>query len=125
MRVISQTGKTDVPYENFVFSILKSSGGNCEIVAVKNVAEPPEVFMNSLVATYSTEAKAVKAMEMLREAYAGKPKLNVDEIPNLTTQEFGEKLRIGDVLLCDKTNVDVSFSNNYYFQFPQDDEIEV
>lgn len=125
MRVISQTGKTDIPYENFVFSILNSSGGNYGIVAVKNVAEPPGVFINSLIATYSIEAKALKAMEMLREAYAGKPKLNVDEIPNLTPQEFGEKLRIGDVLLCDKTNVDVSFSNNYYFQFPQDDEIEV
>lgn len=124
MRIISQNGKTDIPYEDFVFSIV-GNGNGYSIIATKNVAEPPEVFMNSLVATYSTEAKAVKAMEMLREAYAGKPKLNVDEIPNLTPQEFGEKLRIGDALLCDKTNVDVSFSNNYYFQFPQDDEIEV
>lgn len=125
MRVISQTGKTDVPYENFVFSILNSSGGNYGIVAVKNVAEPPEVFMNSLIATYSTEAKAIKAMQMLREAYTGKPKLNVNEIPNLTPQEFGEKLGISDILLCDKTNADVSFSSNYYVQFPKDDEIEV
>ena len=73
MRVISQTGKTDVPYENFVFSILNSGGGNYGIVAVKNVAEPPEVFMNSLIATYSTETKAIKAMEMLRESYVGMP----------------------------------------------------
>lgn len=35
MRVISQDGKIDVPYENFVFSILNSSGGNYGIVAVK------------------------------------------------------------------------------------------
>lgn len=125
MRVISQTGKTDVPYENFVFSILNSSSGNYGIVAVKNVAEPPEVFLNSLIATYSTEAKAIKAMEMLRGAYVGKPKLNVDETPNLTPQEFGEKLGTDYILLCDKTNADVSFSSNYYFQFPQDDEIEV
>lgn len=69
MRVISQTGKTDIPYEDFVFSILNSGGGNYGIVAVKNVAEPPEVFMNSLIATYSTEAKAIKAMEMLRKAW--------------------------------------------------------
>lgn len=124
MRVISQTGKTDIPYEDFVFSIL-NSGGNYGIVAVKNAAEPLEVFMNSLIAAYSTEAKAIKAMEMLREAYAGKPKLNVDKIPNLTPQEFGEKLGIGDILLCNKVNADVSFSSNYYFQFPQDDEIEV
>lgn len=46
MRVISQDGTIDVPYENFVFSIL-NSGGGYGIVAVKNVAEPPEVFMNS------------------------------------------------------------------------------
>ena len=38
MRVISQTGKTDIPYEDFVFSILNSGGGNYGIVAVKNVA---------------------------------------------------------------------------------------
>ena len=60
MRVISQDGTIDVPYENFVFSILNSSGGNYGIVAVKNVAEPPEVFWNSLIATYSTEANAIK-----------------------------------------------------------------
>lgn len=125
MRVISQDGTIDVPYEYFAFSILNSGSGNCGIVAVKNVAEPPEVFMNSLIATYSTKAKAIKAMEMLREAYAGTPKLNVDEIPNLTPQEFEEKLGIGDILLCDKTNADVRFSSNYYFQFPKDDEIEV
>lgn len=68
MRVISQNGTIDVPYENFVFSIL-NNGGGYGIVAVKNVAEPPEVFLNSLIATYSTEAKALKAMEMLREQY--------------------------------------------------------
>lgn len=124
MRVISQNGTIDVPYENFVFSIL-NNGGGYGIVAVKNVAEPPEVFLNSLIATYSTEAKAIKAMEMLREAYTGKPKLNVDEIPNLAPREFGEKLGIGDILLYDKTNADVSFSSNYYFKFPQDNEIEV
>lgn len=125
MRVISQTGTLDVPYENFVFSILNSSGGNYGIVAVKNIAEPPEVFLNSLIATYSTKAKAIKAMKMLREAYAGKPKLNVDEIPNLISQEFEGKLGIGDILLCDKANTDINFLSNYYFQFPQDDEIEV
>lgn len=76
MRVISQTGKTDVSYENFVFSILNSSGGNYGIVAVKNVAEPPEVFLNSLIATYSTEEKAKKAMEMLREKYLTRMELD-------------------------------------------------
>lgn len=114
MRVISQTGKTDVPYENFAFSILNSSGGNYGIVAVKNVAEPPEVFMNSLIATYSTEAKAIKAMEMLRKVYennefyhciAGSKRL--EEIQSILSEEQFQK------------------ATTEYFQFPQDDEIEV
>lgn len=124
MRVISQNGKSDIPYEHFAFSIV-GNGSGYSIIATRNIAEPPEVAINSAIATYLTKEKAIKAMEMLREAYTGKPKLNIDEIPNLTPQEFGEKLGTDYILLCDKTNADVSFSSNYYFQFPQDDEIEV
>lgn len=107
MRVISQNGKTDIPYENFVFSIL-NSGGNYGIVAVKNVAEPPEVFLNSLIATYSTKAKAIKAMEMLREKYL-----------QYISLQGGESALVQAV-----------FQPNYWvlpkvFRFPQDDEIEV
>ena len=121
MRVISQDGTLDIPYSNYQLFVV----GAKYDVKVARIYCQSSYAPSVKIAEYSTEAKAIKAMEMLREAYAGKPKLNVDEIPNLTPQEFGEKLRIGDVLLCDKTNVDVSFSNNYYFQFPQDDEIEV
>ena len=128
MRVISQDGTIDVPYDYFSLSI---SGAKIVSGMVEDRNVFP-IFCHNLsspngtkLADYSTEAKAVKAMEMLRKAYTGKPKLNVNEIPNLTPQEFGEKLGISDILLCDKTNADVSFSSNYYFQFPQDDEIEV
>lgn len=122
MRVISQTGKTDVPYENFVFSILNSSGGNYGIVAVKNVAEPPEVFMNSLIATYSTKAKAIKAMEMLRTSYKR----------NLAMGLMSEKVRrvfanAESSMSNMEIMVDISeeLTEFEYFQFPQDDEIEV
>lgn len=114
MRVISQTGKTDVPYENFVFSILNSSGGNYGIVAVKNVAEPPEVFLNSLIATYSTEAKALKAMEMLRRAYEN----NMFYHCMANTKRFEEAQNILSMEQFRKATAE-------YFQFPQDDEIEV
>lgn len=126
MRVISQTGKTDIPYEDFVFSILNSSGGNFGIVAVKNVAEPPEVFMNSLIATYSTEAKAIKAMEKLREAYIGMPIVmqNVDISEDLAT-EFERLKKCGVMIRADNQPSKVEFINNSIFQFPQDDEIEV
>lgn len=126
MRVISQTGKTDVPYENFVFSILNSSGGNYGIVAVKNVAEPPEVFMNSLIATYSAEAKAIKAMEMLREVYVGMPIVmqNVD-ISEDAAKEFERLKKCGVMVRAENQPSKVDFINNAVFQFQQDDEIEV
>ena len=125
MRVISQTGKTDVSYENFVFSILNSSGGNYGIVAVKNVAEPPEVFLNSLIATYSTKAKALKAMEMLREAYIGMPIVmqNVDISDDV--KEFEGLKKCGVMVRAENQPSKVEFVNNAVFQFPQDDEIEV
>lgn len=114
MRIISQTGKTDIPYENFIFLILNSSGGNYGIVAVKNIAESPKAFMNSLIATYSTKEKALKAMEMLRKAYennvfyhctAGSKRF--EEVQSILSEEQFQK------------------ATTEYFQFPQDDEIEV
>lgn len=125
MRVISQTGKTDIPYEDFVFSIL-NSGGNYGIVAVKNVAESPEVFMNSLIATYSTEAKAIKAMKTLREAYIGMPIVmqNVD-ISEDVAEEFERLKKYGIMVQAENQPSKVDFINNDVFQFPQDDEIEV
>ena len=118
MRVISQDGTMDFPYEiSTIFIYPKIEN----VIAIQSAGDSEF----SIIGRYSSKEKAIKAMEMLREAYAGMPKLNVDEIPNLTPQEFGEKLGIGDVLLCNKTNADVSFSSNYYFQFPQDDGIEV
>lgn len=121
MRVISQDGTLDVPYEMVVIQKFR----NAIYFLNRNLSGVEDLTSDITLAEYSTEEKAIKAMEMLREAYTGKPKLNVDEIPNLAPREFGEKLGIGDILLCDKTNADVSFSSNYYFQFPQDDEIEV
>lgn len=126
MRVISQDGKSDIPYEYFVFSILNSSGGNYGIVAVKNVAEPPEVFINSLIATYSTKEKAVKAMEMLRETYIGMP--IVMQNVELTEEErkaFEKIKKCGIMVRLVDEPSKVECFNNIIFQFPQDDEIEV
>lgn len=113
MRVISQDRTIDIPYENFVFSIL-NNGGGYGIVAVKNVAEPPELFMNSLIATYSTKEKAVKAMEMLREVY------NNNEFYHhtATTDTFKNAMNL-------LSNEKFKEETSEYFQFPQDDEIEV
>ena len=123
MRIISQDGTIDIPYDCFSLSVASGKYKDVEYSCIycHNISAPHGTKM----AEYSSKEKAVKAMEMLREAYAGKPVLNADELPSLTPQDFREKLGCGDILLCNKSNADIDFSRNYYFQFPKDDEVEV
>lgn len=65
MRIISQDGSIDSPYEQMIVNIdcthpnqILASGCNCE--------KSDSMF---LVAKYSTEEKAFNAMKMLRDAY--------------------------------------------------------
>lgn len=71
MRVISQDGMQDIPYEKFVFSITKD---NRVVATIGCTASPSEIYMSS-VAKYSTKEKAMKAMEMLREKYLSRMEL--------------------------------------------------
>lgn len=93
MRVISQDGAIDVPYENFVFGIIEDNS----IVAIRDTIARPSEIAQGVVAKYSTEEKAKKAMEMLREQY---------------------KKYIG-------ASVNISSVNTYgCFQFPAEEELE-
>ena len=123
MRVISQNGISDIPYEYFVFSIV-GNGNSYSIIATKNIAESPEVIMNSIFATYSTEAKAIKAIEMLRETYAGMPLVmqNVT-ISEDVAKEFERLKKCGIMLRTENQPSKVDFINNAIFQFPQDSEV--
>lgn len=102
MRVISQDGKIDVPYK--IATILKR--GNT-ILARNDRAEFE-------LAEYSTKAKALKAMEMLREHNEG-----VIFLKTIINTEKGTSF----VNCLSKTDFNKLTQN--YFQFPQDDEIEV
>jgi hypothetical protein len=62
MRLISQDGMIDVPYEISALSIGTMGESATIYVRSKLLDEKPCVF-----ATYSTEAKALKVMEMSRE----------------------------------------------------------
>lgn len=117
MRVISQNGKSDIPYEYFAFSIV-GNGSGYSIIATRNIAEPPEVAMNSVVATYSTKKKAYKAMEMLRKRYR---KLEVMKVLTSGAAEYMEKALATDEIIKHYN----AYCDMNVFQFPQDDEIEV
>jgi hypothetical protein len=122
MRVISQDGTMDVPYENFVFGIALDN----YISAVMDTAVRPTEVVNGIMAKYSSREKALKVMELLRETYIGMPIVmqNVDVSEDLA-KEFERLNKCGVMVLAENQPSKVDFISNVVFQFPQDNEIEV
>ena len=114
MRVISQHGNVDLPYEQIVV--------RSEMEYVMAVHKEKEYVLGK----YSSDDKAIKAMEMLRETYTGMPIVmqNVD-ISEDMAKEFGRLKNCGVIVRAENQTSKVDFINNAIFQFPQDDEIEV
>ena len=106
MRVISQHGNVDLPYEQIVVCHAMES-----VIALYNEKE-------YVLGKYSSKEKAYKAMEMLREKYG---KLEVMKVLASGTAEYMEKALATDVMIK-HYNV---YCDMNVFQFPQDDEIEV
>ena len=124
MRVISQDGTIDIPYELSAVTIGHKVDLNKFNINIRSklLDERP-----CIVATYSTEAKAIKAMEMLRTACEGRFVTTAD-IPDDFEVQLKEFMKggFGTVIVKDTNDSRVEFNNlNGYFQFPQDDEIEV
>ena len=125
MRVISQDGTIDIPYETSILHIVTST--KAEYSKSFIFYTPNNSMDSNELARYSTEAKAQKAMEMLRTAYAGRFVTNAD-----VSDDFNEQLKelmkggFGTVIVNDRYDSRVEFNNlNGYFQFPQDEDVEV
>lgn len=97
MRLISQDGMIDVPYEISALSIGRMGESATIYVRSKLLDEKPCVF-----ATYFTEVKALKVMEMLREQYMRNNALYIDRENNARV-----------------------IPQNSLFKFPADEEVEV
>lgn len=109
MRVISQDGTLDFPYELSTIRVYNKiiSMGMCK-----------DDSCRSIIATYSTEAKAIKAMEMLREQYK--------RLETLKLYTKGSREDIREILTLDELGCTILKTRKLSaFQFPQDDEIEV
>ena len=91
MRIISQNGTLDVPYENVVLYQERK-----EIMCIFS-----GIYIGEKIAQYSTEEKAEKAMEMLREKYKDYAKAT------------------------NKSNFFSFFDYPKVFQFSQDEDVEV
>ena len=115
MRVISQHGNVDLPYEQIVVCHAMES-----VIALYNGEK-------YVLGEYSSKEKAYKAMEMLRTAYTGRFVTTAD-----ISDDFNEQLKefmkhgFGTVIVNDRYDSRVEFNNlNGYFQFPQDKDVEV
>lgn len=116
MRVISQDGTLDMPYE--ICTVwCRGSVIMCDMCGDNTT--------KTVLATYSTDKKAQKAMEMLRIAYASKFITNADIPENFDeTIKTAMKGYFGTVIVKD-TRGRVEFNNlNGYFQFPAEEELE-
>ena len=118
MRLISQDGKFDIPYDEIVVEIF----GECVVGRLKEY-----IGRDIILGSYSTEEKAEKAMEMLRTAYTGRFVTNAD-VPDDFNEQLMELMKggFGTVIVKDMNDSRVEFDNlNGYFQFPQDEDVEV
>ena len=109
MRVISQGGEIDVPYDLFVFGITID---NC-VTAIRDSVVRPYECTNGFMAKYSTKEKAIKAMEMLRIAYEN------NEFYHHTgnSEHFTEFTQALSKEMFKKATTE-------YFQFPTEEELE-
>lgn len=110
MRVISQDGTIDMPYEEVIIQRFKSR----IYFLNKNLTGVESLSDDMQIAEYSTEEKAIKAMEMLREQHE-----NVAFLKTIINTEKGASFVRG----LSKTDFDKMTQN--YFRFPKDDEVEV
>lgn len=108
MRLISQDGMIDVPYEQVAIE-LKESEVWCEYSATVQ-----SYCTGRMVAKYTNKAKALKVMEMLREKYA-KLEIFKSVYQNGLLTELNKELGFDEM-----QNILTSI-----FQFPNDEEVEV
>ena len=114
MRVISQDGTIDVPYEMVVIQRFEEDVYflNRNLTGVENLTN------DITLAEYSTKEKAIKAMEMLREQYK--------RLETLKLYTKGSREDIREMLTLDELGCTILKTRKLsVFQFPQDDEIEV
>lgn len=109
MRVISQDGTIDIPYEEVIIQRFKSG----IYFLNKNLIGVEPLNDDMQIAEYSKEEKAKKAMEMLRIAYEN------NEFYHHTgnSEHFTEFIQALSKEMFKK-------SASEYFQFPEEEELE-
>ena len=123
MRVISQDGTLDVPYEISSLSMAVGQYENVEhaVIFCYNYS----TSMGTKMAEYGSKEKAKKAMEMLRDAYIGIPIVmqNVD-VSEDVVKEFERLKKCGIMVQTENQPSKIECISNAIFQFPAEEELE-
>ena len=119
MRVISQDGTIDIPYD----SVIIQRFGREIYFLNKNLIGVEQIVSDMDIATYSTEEKAKKAMEMLRDAYQYGKRVAV---PKFDESGIDKE---DDITLYNTRLINDFFKGGTYvptkvFQFPKDEDVE-
>ena len=119
MREISQDGTIDIPYD----SVIIQRFGREIYFLNKNLIGVEQLVSDMDIATYSTEEKAKKAMEMLRDAYQYGKRVAV---PKFDESGIDKE---DDITLYNTRLINDFFKGGTYvptkvFQFPKDEELE-
>lgn len=112
MRIISQDGTIDVPYEYVALVAASGKYKDVEYACIycHNISTPH----GTKLAEYSSKEKVLKAMKMLREQH--------EKVAFLKTIINTEK---GASFVRGLSENDFDKMTQNYFQFPKDDEAEV
>ena len=122
MRIISQTGD-DIPYERCVLTIFGEFVYAAPIYNLEN---------KFVVASYSTQEKAEKAMQKLHESYAPEPlfiRKDVSPDERAAAGEISWKQALDEmhtgifVRPISNSSIEQVYTGSIVFRFPQEDEI--
>ena len=119
MRVISQDGTIDIRYD----SVIIQRFGREIYFLNKNLIGVEQLVSDMDIATYSTEEKAKKAMEMLRDTYQYGKRVAV---PKFDESGIDKE---DDIAIYNTRLINDFFKGGTYvptkvFQFPKDEELE-
>lgn len=124
MRVISQDGTIDIPYDLFLLSISCGRYRDVEYATIYccNSFTPAR----TMLAEYSSKKKAERAMKMLHKAYSGMPIVSKNvELDDTVKNIFSALDKTGIILQSlEDARPEVKCVNNIIFQFPKDDEVQ-
>lgn len=118
MRIVSQNGMIDVPYE---MTALHATDNHIRMCMVGDTGK------GSLLAEYSSPEKVQKAMEMLRMGYVGLlPSLIISDrgVSQTDLGDLKQSMVGGQIIQAGQGSIEYHMLPRI-FRFPADEEIEV